>query len=195
MMHVVGGDRHPSPQANGINSLNASVPTPQCKTIQHSTVFASIYAWVQGRQYSYTPDDWQRCLVAPNKGGVGAGEFLKSDQSAGRVEICMYMYTDGPLNTNLPMTPSRGQDALHGRGGHLRDEGRRLPHPLLQRRQRRCVHLSIYDGDPPTHTQPSPPSGPLPLTTPTIHPYHNQGCWTTTCSPTGSSSPSPPSSA
>lgn len=39
-----------------------------------STVFASIYAWVQGRQYSYTPEDWQRCLVAPNKGGVGAGE-------------------------------------------------------------------------------------------------------------------------
>lgn len=40
----------------------------------HSTVFASIYAWVQGRQYSYTPEDWQRCLVAPNKGGVGAGK-------------------------------------------------------------------------------------------------------------------------
>lgn len=35
-------------------------------------MFASIYAWVQGRQYSYTPEDWQRCLVAPNKGGVGA---------------------------------------------------------------------------------------------------------------------------
>lgn len=41
-----------------------------------STVFASIYAWVQGRQYSYSPEDWQRCLVAPNKGGVGAGGWV-----------------------------------------------------------------------------------------------------------------------
>ncbi len=45
---------------------------------QPSTVFASIYAWVQGRQYSYSPEDWQRCLVAPNKGGVGAGECVRA---------------------------------------------------------------------------------------------------------------------
>jgi hypothetical protein len=50
--------------------------TPQTNNKIRSTIFASIYAWVQGRQYSYTPEDWQRCLVAPNKGGVGAGECV-----------------------------------------------------------------------------------------------------------------------
>lgn len=61
----------PSNRIEGIHTL-----THQPTTQTHSTVFASIYAWVQGRQYSYTPEDWQRCLVAPNKGGVGAGKYV-----------------------------------------------------------------------------------------------------------------------
>ncbi|KAM3571039.1 hypothetical protein VYU27_006924 [Nannochloropsis oceanica] len=43
-------------------------------TVMASTVFAGMYAWIQGRQYGYTVEDWQRCLVAPNKGGFGVGD-------------------------------------------------------------------------------------------------------------------------
>ena len=28
-----------------------------------STIFASMYAWIQARQYGYNVEDWQRCLV------------------------------------------------------------------------------------------------------------------------------------
>jgi len=43
-------------------------------TVLTSTVFACMYAWIQGRQYGYNLEDWQRCLVAPNKGGFGMGD-------------------------------------------------------------------------------------------------------------------------
>ena len=34
--------------------------------------FACVYAWIYANQYSYTKEDWQRCLVYPNQvSGVG----------------------------------------------------------------------------------------------------------------------------
>jgi len=43
-------------------------------TVMASTILATVYAWIQGRQYGYTVEDWQRCLVSPNKGGFGVGD-------------------------------------------------------------------------------------------------------------------------
>jgi len=55
---------HPPPPPQVLKTMMPLVVGPLCLS---SLVYTCIYAGIYARENYYGPDDWQRCLVMPNK--------------------------------------------------------------------------------------------------------------------------------